>query len=237
LAIESDKAGLNDLQELDKMEQLISSGQCDVSKLLPIFKNLSQKYTELEKQLMRLEKENKNLNVQLYDITRSLDLSSRIDPMTGLANRKDILEKIRREYTRTTRHHRTFSIIMLDVDDFQTINDRYGFNAGDDVLVEMARVLTGCVRNEDICARWSGEEFLVLLPETPVNGAVAVARKIRESVELTDFRTNKPGIHITVSLGISEHIPDQSLFECVLRADQALKLAKNSGKNQYCVAP
>lgn len=222
-----------DYFDFPRLEQLIREGKCDCNSLLPVIRRFSEDYDKLEQQTARLARENRDLNQQLVEMARSLELASRIDPMTGLANRRDIMEKINREYSRATRHKSTFSIILADIDNFKLINETYGFNAGDDVLVEMSRVLMSCLRNEDICARWKGEAFLVLLPETPQHGAITVAQKIHQSVDMTEFKAQKPGIHVTVSLGICEYNSDQTLFDCIIRAEQALHQAKEAGKNQY----
>jgi len=180
--------------------------------------------------------ENKQLKTELVNTVRSLDLASRIDSMTGLANRRDIMEKIGREATRSKRHQHPFTILLVNVDDFKKINDTHGYNAGDDVLVEIARVLRSCVRNEDICARWSGEEFMILLPETGTESSLPVARKVLESMCMTEFKAHKPGIHITVSIGVCEHNPAQTVQECISRVNQALLQAKKGGKNRYIIA-
>jgi diguanylate cyclase (GGDEF)-like protein len=184
----------------------------------------------------KLNAENNQLRNELVNMVRSLDLASRIDNMTGLANRRDIVEKIGREATRSQRHEHPFTILLVNVDDFKKINDNHGYNAGDDVLVELARVLRSCVRNEDICARWSGDEFMILLPETDAESSLPVANKILESMCMTEFKANKPGIHITVSIGVCEHNPAQTVQECISRVYQALLQAKKTGKNRYILA-
>jgi diguanylate cyclase (GGDEF)-like protein len=146
------------------------------------------------------------------------------------------MEMIEQEFSRASRHQRYASIIMADLDYFKKVNDTHGFNTGDDVLVEVSRVLRGCLRNEDICSRWGGEEFLVLLPETQLDGALAVANKIRESVAMTEFKVNRPGIQLTISLGVCEYKPEQNIFEAISRADQALFQAKLRGRNRAIVA-
>jgi len=224
-------------ENMAQVAQALSDSQFDIPAMTGLLRRLIEKYERLEKHHERLHQENRLLQTQLSELSRSLDLSSRIDPMTRLANRRDIMEKIQREHSRTTRHHRPFSILMIDLDRFQQINDVFGFNAGDDVIVEVARVLMSCIRSEDICARWSGEEFLVLLPETELSGALTVAQKIRESIDMTEFRTQKQGIHITASLGICEHIAGQSVIDCINRVIQGLKTAKMAGGNQVCQPP
>jgi len=204
--------------------------------LFPELLQQHELFCSLSKRAKRLIQENSSLKTQLTNMSRSLDLATRIDPMTGLANRRAIMEIIEQEFSRSSRHLRAASIIMADLDCFKKVNETHGFNTGDDVLVEVSRVLRGCLRNEDICARWGGEEFLVLLPETSLEGALAVANKIRESVAMTEFKVNRPGIQITISLGVCEYNSDQNIFEAISRADQALHQAKMGGRNRAIVA-
>jgi diguanylate cyclase (GGDEF)-like protein len=126
--------------------------------------------------------------------------------------------------------------MLLDLDNFKQLNAKYGYNDGDDVLVEVARVLMSCVRNEDVCARWGGEEFLFLLTETAIEGTTILAGKILESISMTEFKANRPGIRITASIGVCEYQAGQSIYECVSRADKALRQAKQAGKNRIMVA-
>ena len=231
---EAKGSGYND--ESCRFEKIISTGQFAGNPLLPECTRLYELYKKLERQADDMTKENQRIKIQLVEMSRSLDLTTRIDVMTGLANRRDILGKIEQEFSRAHRHQRTFSVILADIDGFKRINDTHGFNAGDELLVEIANVLRGSVRSEDVCARWGGEEFLFLLPETGIEGAESVAQKIHQSVSMTEFRVNKPGIRITISLGVSEYNQGQTTFECIANAEQALHQAKRSGKNRYCIA-
>jgi diguanylate cyclase (GGDEF)-like protein len=219
-----------------KFERLIADRHHADDVLMEEYKQLNDRYTKLETRADKLAKENDQLKTELVNMVRSLELASRIDGMTGLANRRDIMEKIEREATRSFRHQHPFTILLINVDDFKKVNDTYGYNSGDDVLVEITRVLRSCVRNEDICARWGGEEFMILLPETSAEKSLTVANKILESMAMTEFKANKPGIRITVSIGICENDPTQSVYECVARVDQALQMAKKGGKNRHSIA-
>lgn len=222
--------------EADRYQHLMADERFKDNPLLPELQQLHELYRTLTQRTERLVKEKAQLETQLSNMNRSLNLATRIDPMTGLANRRAIMEVIEQEFSRASRHQRATSIIMADMDYFKKINDTYGFNTGDDVLVEVSRVLRGCLRNEDVCGRWGGEEFLFLLPETPLDGALAVANKIRESVAMTEFKANKYGIQLTVSLGICEHHSGQDIFEAISKADQALFQAKLGGRNRANVA-
>jgi diguanylate cyclase (GGDEF)-like protein len=215
----------------------IASGSShDGNPLMIEYRLLYDEYGAMKQRVQLLEKEKSSLRTQLSEMDRSLDLATRIDPMTGLANRRDIMEKMERELSRSERHQRNFSVMIADLDNFKQVNEKYGYNDGDDVLVEVARVLMSCVRNEDVCARWGGEEFLFLLTETGADGAVTLAGKIVESIAMTEFKANRPGIRITTSIGLCEYQPGQTIHECVVKADHALRQAKQGGKNRFMVA-
>lgn len=217
-------------------EHLVSDHSHDSNPLMIEYRLLYDEYCSQRHRAQILDKENRSLKTQLGEMDRSLDLATRVDPMTGLANRRDIMEKLERELSRAQRHLRTFSVMLVDLDDFKLLNEKYGYNDGDDVLVEVARVLMSCVRNEDVCARWGGEEFLFLLTETNLDGAVTLARKILDSISMTEFKANRPGIRITASIGLSEYKAEQSLSDCVTLADKALRQAKMGGKNRFMIA-
>ncbi len=217
-------------------ERLVSDGGHDSNPLMIEYRLLYDEYCALKQRVQLLEKEKNGLKTQLGEMDRSLDLATRIDPMTGLANRRDIMEKMERELSRSERHQRLFSVMLVDLDNFKQLNEKYGYNDGDDVLVEVARVLMSCVRNEDVCARWGGEEFLFLLTETNNEGASTLARKILDSISMTEFKANRPGIRITASIGLCEYQVGQTIYECVSRADHALREAKQGGKNRFVVA-
>jgi diguanylate cyclase (GGDEF)-like protein len=220
---------------LRRCEFIISVETYADNPLLPEFKTLLELARESVKHAEFAAQDIGRLKTQLVEMNRSLDLATRIDPLTGLANRRDIMEKIEQEHSRAQRHQRTYSIIMADIDDFKQVNDTHGINYGDDVLFELSCVLRECVRSEDFCARWGGEEFLFLLPETGIEGALAVAQKINQSVAMTEFKVSKPGIRITVSLGLCEYQVGQTIDECLKKIEQALLQAKETGKNRHIV--
>lgn len=217
-------------------ERLVSDSSYDGNPLMIEYRLLYDEYRAMKQRVELFEKEKNSLKTLLSEMDRSLDLATRVDPMTGLANRRDIMEKMERELSRSERHQRTFSVMLVDLDNFKVVNDTHGYNDGDDVLVEVARVLRGCVRNEDVCARWGGEEFLFLLTETNTEGALTLASKVLESISMTEFKANHPGIRITASIGLCEYQAGQTTHDCIARADQALQQAKQGGKNRYIVA-
>lgn len=200
------------------------------------YRRLYEECCVYKRRVYSLEKDNNNLNSQLTEMKRSLELAARIDPMTGLRSRRDMMEKIECEFSCAERHKRTFSVMLADLDNFKRVNELYGYNAGDDVLVEVARVLMSCIRNEDVCARWGGEQFLFLLPETNIDGALSVAQKIKKSISMSEFKVRRPGIFITISLGLCEYRTGWALTDTITLADQALQKAKQDGRNRCVVA-
>jgi diguanylate cyclase (GGDEF)-like protein len=232
----TEKGDCLECSDVERFEKVIADVRHADNMLLAEFTQLSDCYKKLVQRANKLNAENEQLKTELVNMVRSLNLASRIDGMTGLANRRDIMEKIDREATRSHRHQHPFTILLVNVDDFKKVNNTYSYYSGDDVLVEIARVLGSCVRNEDICARWGGDEFLVLLPETDSGNSLSVANKILEAMCMTEFKANKPGIRITVSVGVCEHKPDQTVQETISRVHQALLQSKKNGKNRYIIA-
>ena len=129
------------------------------------------------------------------------------------------------------------SIIIIDIDFFKKVNDTYGHSVGDDVLVKLSVKLRELSRKNDVICRYGGEEFIILLPKTDLEGAVSFAEKIREQTSLIAISTDKDEhFTITLSLGVSQvdYEKDESIKVAIDKADKALYRAKNSGKNRVC---
>ncbi|RUM28386.1 MAG: hypothetical protein DSY42_08485 [Aquifex sp.] len=155
------------------------------------------------------------------------------DPLTKLYNRRIFVEVAEKELSRASRLGDSFSIILLDIDNFKKINDTYGHDVGDIVLRTVAEVLKKNVRKMDMVARWGGEEFIVMLPNTNLESAVKVAEKLRKLIERTKIKLpSGEVINITVSAGVSSFKGQRSLDEIIKEADIALYAAKNRGKNR-----
>jgi diguanylate cyclase (GGDEF)-like protein len=156
------------------------------------------------------------------------------DGMTGLYNHSSCYEMLELEFRRHRRYGSGMSLIMIDVDDFKLINDEYGHQEGDRVLVELARTLTEQVRDSDICCRFGGEEFVAILPST---GSLAEAREIAERIRKTAMTIVCGEKRITVSSGVAVCDPGtRSPQALVESADRALYRAKGDGKNRVAVA-
>lgn len=176
------------------------------------------------------------LNIRLYSETKRL---ARTDPLTGLANRRVLQERLQAEIRRARRYEHPLALMMIDLDYFKAYNDTHGHPAGDDVLRRLAGLLQDAVRETDLVARYGGEEFVVLLPETDALQALEVAEKLRSVVEAYPFpkEETQPLDRITVSLGVAAYPEDgQTAKTIVQRADEALYGAKHAGRNEVCAA-
>ena len=167
--------------------------------------------------------------VAMEETARTMRKLANTDALTGLANRRQGEEQLARELRRAERYGRVFSVLMLDIDHFKDLNDRFGHQAGDDVLVDLSRRIDAMVRASDTVARWGGEEFLLLTPETSIGDAQRLAEMIRQHVTDNSLAGR---YQVTVSLGVASYRPGDTLSSLVARSDAALYLAKRGGRNQ-----
>ncbi|HPS66442.1 MAG TPA: diguanylate cyclase [Holophaga sp.] len=169
---------------------------------------------------------------------RQIQRLASIDGLTGLLNRRHLTEAIQRAHLQTRRYKRPTGIIMIDVDHFKQVNDSYGHDAGDEVLKALAKVFTEKLRKSDAIGRFGGEEFVALLPETPLEGTGVLAERLREAIEALRMPLPCGGsFQVTASFGVSVIHPDDPDPDTVLRrVDQALYHAKQSGRNRVSTA-
>lgn len=179
---------------------------------------------------------------------RLYDMATK-DHLTRLFNKNYFEETLKRQISIAQRHARILSLLMVDLDRFKRTNDEYGHLAGDLVLQRFANILRETVRQQDIGARWGGEEFAVILPETDLNGAVRIAERLRHAIEEAEIVVNNMKLKITVSIGVSSFPADagdttdetataESVAQwskCLVdSADRALLWVKNNGRNATC---
>ena len=157
-----------------------------------------------------------------------------MDPLTGAYNRRTFHEIAERELSRIRRAGQPLSIIIVDIDHFRPVNEKYGNRVGDEVLQKIADIVRSALRKEDMLVRYGGEEFLVLLPDVPGPGAVVVAGRIRKSVEAEPIIAGAHALPVTVSIGVSARLDEgpESIESLLGRADEALALAKQRGRNR-----
>ncbi|MCX6831179.1 MAG: GGDEF domain-containing protein [candidate division Zixibacteria bacterium] len=155
------------------------------------------------------------------------------DFLTGIANRQQIINLLEQEFSRARRYDRPLSILVYDIDRFKKINDTHGHLAGDQMLIESSRIVKDHLRSEDHYGRLGGDEFLVICPETPVEQALALGKRIQVVLSKTDFLVKDKIVFFTISVGAATlSLKVASPDEFSLLADQALYRAKNAGRNQ-----
>ncbi len=176
-------------------------------------------------------------NLKLRKAIYKLKKLSREDALTGLLNRRMILERATAEWVRWRRYVSAFSIMIIDADNFKSINDRYGHLVGDQVLRSIANTIKRSIRSVDMVGRLGGEEFVVVMPETSAEGALAASQNIMSHIRQARLRTDDFVIQMTVSIGIATVSLDDKNFDAVLqRADVALYAAKRQGKDRAVVS-
>jgi diguanylate cyclase (GGDEF)-like protein len=167
---------------------------------------------------------------------RELELLIGTDPLTGVANRRVFFERLAAEVSRAARHGRAMSILMIDVDHFKAVNDRYGHQLGDVVLAAIAQGLRDTLRTADVVARFGGEEFAIILPDTGLDEATRAAERVRVHVREQRFGNPRDAIRATVSVGLATLMSDETGDDLVFRADAALLIAKRGGRDRITLA-
>lgn len=157
-----------------------------------------------------------------------------IDGLTGINNKRFLMEALEREIPRARRHERPLTVVMFDIDHFKHINDNYGHLAGDYVLKELANLVKSRLRPDDIIGRYGGEEFCAILPETQLSGAASIAEDLRHRIEERRFVFESEAIPVTVSLGCGELAGEMDVLGLIKIADEKLYEAKRSGRNKVC---
>lgn len=185
-----------------------------------------------------LDKMRQHLQGQKADLVTALariqDMASR-DPLTGLINRRKMLEVLSEHAALGKRKLLTFSLAYIDLDHFKHVNDNWGHGVGDEVLRGFAAAANRLLRETDVIARWGGEEFLVLLPDVPPGSPVLALERLRSAMAGVQLSPSEPGLRMTFSSGITGHRPGETIGDTIDRADRALYRAKASGRNQSVV--
>ncbi|MBT0568799.1 GGDEF domain-containing protein [Curvibacter sp. CHRR-16] len=167
---------------------------------------------------------------------RNMELLATTDELTGLLNRRAFFLVMERHMVNYQRDAKPFCLLLIDIDHFKTINDRYGHDVGDQVLRLVAELLRNSLRRSDIAVRWGGEEFLVFLQGCEIADAMQMADALRLAVEQASLKVGDLNIQLTLSVGVSGYADDESTDACIQRADMALYEAKKTGRNRVCSA-
>lgn len=185
--------------------------------------------------LQSLKRNEARLLKLVTEQTVELQLLARQDALTGLANRRAFDEALQHEYQRAKRNNTTLCLALLDVDHFKQVNDKLSHATGDEVLRRIAAMLKQQSRAVDVVARWGGEEFVILLPETTLSAAAEACERLRQKLAQLDFSELAPGLTMTVSIGLTTN-DKLELPQMLLNADRALYQAKRTGRNRLVIA-
>ncbi|WP_166266601.1 GGDEF domain-containing protein [Marinobacter caseinilyticus] len=182
-----------------------------------------------------LEASRRNARNELVDLAIMHEQAARTDDLTRLSNRRDMQHRLTMEFSRYQRSGHHFSVVLVDLDLFKRVNDSYGHDAGDTVLRQFSELMQTVVRQTDIPARWGGEEFLILLPDTSLLQALTLAERLRDEVEHTPFMFDGQRLPVTISAGVCSITQSESVNQLLRQVDINLYEAKQNGRNQ--IAP
>ncbi|MDN3556392.1 biofilm regulation diguanylate cyclase SiaD [Halomonas maura] len=194
---------------------------------------------QLQRQLKRQRKLSRiadRYQALLRERNDALVDAATLDPLTGLANRRLIDEQLQHLAADAQRHARPFTLAMIDIDHFKRVNDHHGHAAGDRLLVALAKALAGELRAVDHCARWGGEEFLVVLPATSLDQAEPLVTRLCERLRALSLTFEGKRLRLTASIGVAQHRLDDDVATTIQRADEALLIAKREGRDRWRVA-
>ncbi len=227
-------------ETVDKLKGFQVGGVDYITKPFNIVELLARVSVHLELKWAReaLEHANQELqdaNEKLRRSQAQLERMARIDPLTELANRRDMLERLEQETQRSERASSSFALVLCDIDDFKRVNDTHGHDCGDVVLVSVAKLLRDNLRGQDHVARWGGEEFLLLLADTDESGAARLAERIRAAVAGAAYPYSDQSLAISMTFGVSMYQAGEGMHACLIHADQALYQGKEQGKNRVVV--
>lgn len=206
----------------------VESSILEVSYLSSAFEDMSE---SIHRYQNSLEEQVKERTKELIDKNQELLKLSITDKLTEIYNRAKLDKTLQEEFNRSKRYKTEFSVILIDIDFFKKVNDTFGHQIGDDVLKESAQVLKDSIRLTDVLGRWGGEEFLIISPQTNLEGAVKIAEHINNAIKLYKFKTypNK----VTMSIGVASYFEDMSkIEEILLNADKSLYKAKENGRDR-----
>ncbi|MFP4158621.1 MAG: GGDEF domain-containing protein [Desulfobacterales bacterium] len=171
-------------------------------------------------------------NLELRQALERIEELVNIDELTGICNRRRLFDVLSEESSRYNRGREPFSVCIIDIDHFKHVNDTWGHAAGDEILKAIAGSICENIRAIDTFGRYGGEEFLLVMPYTPLQGASIKAERVRQQVENMDFSDTAPGLRITISAGVAEYRAKEEPDQTLIRADNALYEAKKAGRNR-----
>jgi diguanylate cyclase len=197
---------------------------------------LSGGFVIMGQAMAKLRRANKAKTNELKSALSRLETIAVQDDLTNVYNRKHIVDVINRFISLYSRNRTTFTICYIDVDSFRNINESFGHQAGDEVLIQIGRIAAEASRDCDVFGRFGGEEFVLVLPSTDIHGAVVLAKRLNKMVKDIRFNSIHYMLQVTVSIGVAEIKANETVEQFISRAEKALLEAKKSGRDKVCCA-
>ena len=222
------QAQISETEDITQLNTILQNLVGDIREMNADAQNSHNAFEETQKKVEEAEK-------QINELSAKLDYISEVahqDFLTGALNRRGMDEAIDREFERADRHNTPISLAMIDIDHFKKINDTMGHSTGDTALAHLAKVVKSILRSTDVLARYGGEEFVILLPGSKQNDAVNVVAGIQRDLTKNFFLHNNERVLITFSAGVAERVTGENIDSVLPRADAALYIAKQSGRNR-----
>lgn len=193
----------------------------------------ADRYQKKIRQIEKIVRISDQYQAMLHDINDRLQYVSTHDVLTTLPNRRYIIDRMATEMACTARQEGRFAVALADIDHFKEVNDKHGHAVGDAVLVRLAGIFRASLRKYDLCARWGGEEFLLLFPGVDLEGATELAERVRFSINNDSKAPDRPETlpPFSLSFGVAAYYPGETSDTLLHRADKALYQAKSSGRN------
>lgn len=191
------------------------------------YRILQQDNVSLEKLITERTEELERVNAQLMEKVDEISYMAMTDPLTHLYNRYSFESELEREMARALRYKSPLSITLFDIDYFKEINDQYGHSSGDDALVRIGAAIRDCTRKSDIAARWGGDEFVIIFPETDITQAVSITEKLLQSIKRISLAD---ALTLSSSFGVTQFVKSDTRDSLMWRVDKALYAAKNDGR-------
>jgi diguanylate cyclase (GGDEF)-like protein len=240
-----------EFEQMDKIRKIQADTSLSREMLLKEFIELGSQFEKLLKKTIKITRvgdsnqrrllfANEQIETQKEELSiaySKLDIIARTDPLTKVSNRRDFLEKFQDAALRFDQLKVPISILMGDIDNFKAMNDTNGHDSGDFILSEIAILINSLIRKDDVLARWGGEEFIILLPGAPIDGAKRVAEEIRSHIEEKVFHFNDKDLLVTMTIGVSQFNQNSTIDSCIKEADELLYVGKEAGKNRVVFTP
>ena len=172
---------------------------------------------------------------RIQEMSQNFERQAMCDPLSGLLNRRGMREKLQSEFDRSQRYKNNLTVMMCDIDHFKAVNDQYGHDKGDEVINSLGTIFKSGLRKQDSLARWGGEEYLFLLPETSGKQGLQLAEKLRCEIAVTQYKQNDKTFSVTVSIGLHQIAATDTINQAITKADTNLYKAKEQGRNRCII--